>query len=96
MISQLTISIDYDDTFTADPDTWSAVIKTLQASGHRVVCCSARRNEHWVRRELEDALPQGVKVFLSYDAPKRLYMESQGVQVDIWIDDMPEAVHCSA
>lgn len=42
-MSPLTIAIDFDDTFTADVNAWTAVIQTLQSFGHRVVCVSARR-----------------------------------------------------
>jgi len=92
MIGMLTVAIDFDDTFTADVDTWSEVIRTLQRSGHVVVCVSARREMFSNRRELETSLPEGVAVFLSYDEPKRQFMEKQGYDVNIWIDDIPEAI----
>lgn len=92
----LTVAIDYDDTFTADPEAWSCVIGELQRHGHRVVCVSARRNSFGHRQELQAALPQGVTVLLSYDMPKRAYAKSQCVDVDIWIDDMPEAIPTKA
>lgn len=88
----LTISIDFDDTYTADPATWTNVIRTLQRSGHVVICTSARRNDFGNRQELERALPDGVCVLLSYDEPKRSYAKKNGYDVDIWIDDTPEAI----
>lgn len=92
MAEKLTIAIDYDDTFTADVNAWSKVIEVLQLAGHDVVCISARRDELNQRRELEAALPKGVRVLLSYGDPKQLYATSRGVNVDIWIDDCPEAI----
>lgn len=91
-MSQLTIAIDFDDTFTADVATWSSVIGILRAAGHKVICVSARRNELSHRQQLQRALPEGVEVLLSYDTPKRLFAKAHGHDVDIWIDDMPEAI----
>lgn len=88
----LTIAIDFDDTFTADVKMWSHVIQEFQRFGHTVVCVSARRDDISHRQELTRALPDGVQVLLSYDVPKRMYAKSKGVEVDIWIDDMPEAI----
>lgn len=96
MLPKLTIAIDYDDTFTADVNAWSAVIRVLQNAGHRVVCVSARRNDFGHRRELEAALPKDVTVFLSYGTPKREYVKQNDLEVDIWIDDMPEAIPTKA
>lgn len=92
MAGQLTIAIDFDDTFTADPTAWNRVIVTLQECGHRVVCVSARRNEFSHREQLRESLPDGVEILLSYDTPKRMFARANGVEVDIWIDDMPEAI----
>jgi len=94
-VVSLTIAIDYDDTFTADPDLWRNFIGMAQLRGHRVVCVSARRDTFDNRQEIRDAMPDDVPVLLSYDRPKRDFVEAEGVQVDIWIDDMPEAISMS-
>lgn len=86
------IAIDFDDTFTADPKMWTEVIHLMQAYGHTVICVSARRNTMDHRIELEDALPKGVKVLLSYDEPKRDFAFRHNYVVDIWIDDFPDAI----
>jgi hypothetical protein len=89
---QLTIAIDFDNTFTADVEAWSAVIRELQRHGHQVICVSARHNDVGHRQELTTALPKGVPVLLSMSEPKRQYATRQGFAVDIWIDDIPEAI----
>lgn len=88
----LLISIDYDDTFTAAPSFWRDVIQHGQACGYRFICTSARRETFDNRREIETAMPEGVKVLLSYDQAKKDFAEKHGYHVDIWIDDIPEAV----
>lgn len=88
----LVIAIDFDETFTADCQLWCEFILNAQKRGHKVICVSARRNEFSHRRELTEALPEGVEVLLSYGTPKRMYAEAHGHQVDIWIDDLPEAI----
>lgn len=92
MRDPLTIAIDYDDTFTADTNAWTSVIKMLQSYGHFVICVSARLDSFNQRQELESALPAGVKVFLSYCTQKKEFVEKLGMRVDIWIDDCPEAI----
>jgi len=91
-VEQLTIAIDYDDTFTACPDIWRDVIELFQDTGHRVICVSSRRNTIEHRFKLIEALPSGVEIFLVYDQPKRDYVKEKNVPVDIWIDDNPESI----
>jgi len=88
----LTIALDFDDTYTSDPAMWAEVVRVMQRRGHVVICVSARRNSMENRRELEAALPNGVCVLLTYDEPKRQASKRSGYNVDIWIDDMPEAI----
>ena len=88
----LIISIDYDDTFTADVSTWSAVIRVLQNAGHRVVCITARQGNEGNRRQVEGDMPEGVCVLFAYGFQKREFAKANGVAVDIWIDDLPEAI----
>lgn len=86
------VAIDFDDTFTADPVAWTKAIEVLQNFGHQVLCVSARRNTIEHREVLAEALPSGVRIYLSYDMPKREFMRKYKIEVNVWIDDMPEAI----
>lgn len=88
------ISIDYDDTFTVNQEMWLKIIQIWESEGFKVVCCTARRDTFDNRKQLQTTLPETVNVYFAYDCPKRQYMEYRGVDVDIWIDDSPEAI-CS-
>lgn len=88
----LVVAIDYDGTFTADPQCWTAVIHCLRAAGHRVICVSARTEADGSRAELTRALPAGVPILLSEFGQKRQFARSRGWSVDIWIEDHPESV----
>lgn len=90
--NKLTVAIDYDDTFTADVAAWSSVIRILQDAGHRVVCITARNGTDGNRREVTKAMPNGVCVLFAYGYQKREFAVMNGVTVDIWIDDLPEAI----
>lgn len=87
-----TIAIDFDDTFTADPELWAEFIGRAQSRGHVVVCVSARRDTFDNRRHVTDALPAGVRVLLAYDCPKCEFAMQHGLRVDIWIDDCPASI----
>ena len=75
---QLTIAIDFDDTFTADVEVWSLVIQVLQNAGHRVICVWARGDNLGNMRELTLALPKDVDVILSNNEPKKGVAKSRG------------------
>ena len=83
------ISIDYDDTYTNDPDLWDRFIAVAESKGHIVICVTARRDTFENRREM--TIPVETILF-AYDCPKRQYAEYKGYHVDVWIDDKPEAI----
>jgi hypothetical protein len=90
--AQLTIALDYDDTYTADPGLWNLFIKSARERGHKVICVTCR-NSRWADDDCLSplkALP--VLVYYTDMAPKRWHMEQLGITVDIWIDDCPECV----
>lgn len=84
------IALDWDDTYTADPDLWEQFIELAKARGHKVVICSCRTPE-WEERD-PMVTPSNTSVFLTSYGPKREYMERMGLPVDVWIDDWPESV----
>lgn len=87
------ISIDYDDTFTADIKTWRFVIALLKAADHEVICTSARHNTEKNRTQVEsDFHNLDIPVLLTSGKQKRDFARSLGYEVDVWIDDIPASI----
>jgi len=88
----LNIAIDYDDTYSADPGTFSKVISTFNRYGHKCYLVTARFDnvdEHIP--EQHTAHVQGV--FYTDRKAKIPVMEAAGIKIDIWVDDKPEFIH---
>lgn len=82
-----TIAIDYDGTWTADPELFRFIAARSWARGHRVLVVTARVSGHGeVTRECE---PYVDRVLFSGAEYKRAHCDAMGEKVDIWIDDMP-------
>lgn len=99
----MNIAIDFDDTFTADPDLWRAFIKDAEARGHKCYIVTCRRDEEENRDDVHGpcgvqigdspitGLPRHRHYFTSLRS-KRRYLEHCGVLIDVWIDDIPDSV----
>jgi hypothetical protein len=85
-----TFAIDYDGTWTADPEAFAAFANLLRKRGHRVIIVTARAwNDEEASRECGHHVDF---VYTTRGAPKRAYCKQHGETVDIWIDDMPEMI----
>ncbi len=91
-MKSLTIGIDYDDTFTADPEYWRLVIAAGIMRGHRFVCVTCRDASQGNADELNSEIPPKVAILMTSKASKRWFAEQHGYRVDIWIDDQPRTV----
>lgn len=84
--------IDYDGTFSADPDYYRAVVALGRSRGHDYVLVTGRSDEgQWgaeVRRDVGDLMP----IVFAANGWKREAAERAGYKVDIWEDDHPEYV----
>jgi hypothetical protein len=88
------IGIDYDDTFSADPAFWKDVLALAERHGHRCYIVTCRRDTDENREEIgpdQTGLPRHRHYFTGL-SPKRHYMESRGIKIDWWMDDLPESV----
>tara|TARA_R110000868_G_scaffold290020_1_gene550233 strand:+ start:103 stop:348 length:246 start_codon:yes stop_codon:yes gene_type:complete len=72
------IALDYDRTFTEDPDMWTAFAAMAQARGHIVKIVTMRRPDETIT----DA-PVEV-IYTSRQAKAHV------VKADVWIDDSPQ------
>ena len=86
------IAIDFDNTFTADPEAWREVILMMQARGHRFVCVTGRSNEGEWAEQVNKALDGLIPVVFAGHQWKREAAKKAGFDVSIWIDDMPEYI----
>ena len=84
------IAIDYDDTFTLDPQAWRAAIAVLRLRGFDFVCASSRMNTFENQAEISDAVPCLV-ICCSHNA-KAEHLKKLGIVPDIWIDDNPWSI----
>jgi len=91
----LTISIDYDRTFSADPTLWGQFAKSAAASGNTVVMVSRRpeTDRQVVAEALGEYAPAFSQVLLV--GPERLKEQAAqeaGITVDVWVDDSPQFI----
>jgi len=85
-----TYSIDYDDTFTSDPDAFTDIANVLRNRGHEVIITSQRceKYEADMRKVVGQTLPIVFASGMSKEAAARLH----GYAVDVWMDDVPWSV----
>jgi hypothetical protein len=86
----MNISLDFDDTYTRDPKMWDNFINLARLFGHNVYCVTFRFPEQ--SEQVYDTIGKVIGndscYFTSYNA-KRPFMQSKGIMIDVWIDDMP-------
>lgn len=82
------IAIDYDYTYSADPETFNKVIATFKAAGHNVICVTGRE-DGVMGVPVRNSIGKLVPVIFAGSVPKRVAARKNGYIVDVWIDDMP-------
>lgn len=91
MKTKTTFAFDYDNTISRDASGFITIMTELQARGHNVFVVTARRPD--IHPEDFHEIEKYFKVYKTRHIAKRLYMrEVEGIEVDIWVDDMPEAI----
>lgn len=81
------IALDYDGTYTADPELWLAFVRTAHASGHRVICATMRTPSEVA--DMDPRLLASVEVVCTHRQAKVTALRDRGVAPDVWIDDSP-------
>lgn len=86
------LALDYDDTITRDENMWMAFVALARGRGHRVYIVTWRTPEEGAILQRFRHLVDGI--FCTSRKAKRSYMYAQGLNVDVWIDDQPDAIVC--
>lgn len=92
----LTLSIDFDRTFAADPQLWGEFARKAVADGNTVVMVSRREDTPEDRQTVTDTLGEYADAFsqvlLVGDRLKDEAAKEAGVNVDVWVDDSPQFI----
>lgn len=91
------LALDYDETYTRDPEFWDKVIHLATKRGHSVICATMRADVPYeadeVRRDLEHQVE--AIVFTNRKA-KHGAVYAAGFMPSVWIDDSPHWIHVDA
>jgi HK97 family phage portal protein len=92
----MTISVDFDRTFAADPRLWGEFARQSAAAGNRVVMVSRRpdtpENQDEIAQTLGDYREAFDAVLLVGERLKDEAAREAGIEVDVWVDDSPQFV----
>lgn len=93
----MNIALDYDGTYTSDPNLWLRFILDCQAAGHSVWIVTMRYPSE-CEGDAFDSRLKGlfVPVIATSRTAKKPFCDALKVPIHIWIDDHPEAVHADA
>lgn len=80
----MNIALDWDGTYTEDPELWNGFIAAATARGHVVYCVTARIESPANRAEVRI---EGVETIFCGLASKPIVTKACGIKIDVWIDD---------
>lgn len=86
------IAIDYDNTYSADPEGWTQVIKLMEGRGHQFVCVTGRSNQGEFGQQVIRAINGLIPIVFAGEFWKKEAAAKNGWKVDVWIDDNPEYI----
>lgn len=90
----LKIGVDYDKTFTADPDLWFQFMHNATDRGHKVFIVTYRDDRFDGTELLQEVLDNGFEVLYTRGVAKEFWCAHFGPgKVDIWIDDDPKRIY---
>ena len=87
------IALDYDETYSVDPEFWNLFIASAKARGHEVRGVTAR-DDRFDRTAGLVELEQLIPVIYCRGIAKRWYCTHfvEDFVPEVWVDDNPEAV----
>ena len=84
----MNIALDFDDTYTRDPEFWDEFIQSALTKGHDIRIVTFRKS-----RMTDPMLDKiGIPVIYTEFTQKRVFTNKLGWIVDVWIDDSPEFI----
>lgn len=93
----MNIALDYDGTYTNEPNMWLRFVLDAQSHGHNVYIVTMRYPSETNPLQFDERLRAlGCRVIATSRKAKRPACQEAGVKIHIWVDDNPEAVYKDA
>lgn len=86
-----TFGIDFDDTYTSDPELFALFVEAAIMRGHRCVIVTQRAS--CFEPDLRQVVGAGLEIIYCAGMTKAEGCAAAGVQVDVWMDDYPDAIN---
>ena len=90
--NKMIIALDYDETFTIEPDMWMDFLRMAQAWDFQVIIATGRKG--WtpdIERQRHN-LEKFDDIVFCGDEYKSSACKGAGYEVNVWIDDMPQMI----
>jgi len=84
------IALDYDGTYTLDPEFWNTFIINSKKRNHKIIIVTMRYPHEG--EEVEEQIKECSIIYTSRKA-KKSFLERMGIFPDVWIDDNPEWIY---
>lgn len=88
------IALDYDDTYTLDPEFWDYFILSALRKNYTVLCVTMRYPHEGA--EVEKQIGKYCKVIYTCRKAKQPYLADLSIFPDVWIDDRPDWIFTDA
>lgn len=84
------IALDFDGTYTEDPNFWDQVIRAAKIHGHTVIIATMRYDNEEEGSIVRETFSGKVdQIIFTERKAKLVHLHEIGVKPHIWIDDNP-------
>lgn len=89
---RLICAIDFDGTYTADPELFKAFVGLLKARGHIPIMVTGRPAEYGMDEAPKALVGDLMPIIFAGGEWKIDAAKAAGYEVDIWVDDLPQFI----
>jgi len=88
----LTFGIDFDQTFSSDPELFHLILDGILARGHKAVIVTSRAGMRGDVLEIEYVTKKRLPIVFAFGGFKETAAEAHGYKIDVWMDDNPHHI----
>lgn len=81
------IALDYDQTYTKDPELWNFFIRKAFKRGHQIICVTMRYV--YEGEDVINSVGKECNIIFTGRKAKLSYLHERQIKPDVWIDDNP-------